>query len=99
MLNKKAKIQLILVPSETPYADSSFFDYSPLPLSLGVLGSYLKAQGYTVNETDLNTKMKNNLKERGNQWWHNLFNYELILSHLSTGSPTGQDYYYNSLVE
>ena len=89
MLNKKTKIQLILVPSETPYADSSFFDYSPIPLSLGVLGAYLKAQGYEVNEIDLNTKMKKNFKERGNKWWHNLFDYDLILSHLHTDSPTG----------
>ena len=89
MLNEKAKIELILVPSETPYADPGFFDYSPVPLSLGVLCSYLKEEGYMVHGTDLNTKMKKNVIERGNQWWRSLLDYDQVISHLRNGSPTG----------
>ncbi len=89
MLNEKTKIELILVPSETPYADPGFLNYSPVPLSLGVLSSYLKSQGHTVHGTDLNTKMKKNIIERGNQWWRGLLDYELVISHLLQGTPTG----------
>ncbi len=86
---KKTKVELILVPSETPYADQGFLRYSPIPLSLGVLIAYLKKENYIVHGTDLNTKMEKNCLERGNNWWGPLFDYNVIMSHLILGTETG----------
>ena len=82
------KIAVILTPSETPFYDSSYFRFSPLPLSLGILQGYLRARGYTVSSTDLNTRMFRFANRPEARQWLPLYDKGLILRHLTEGAPT-----------
>ena len=86
-----SKIALILTPSEIPFADPAFFHFSPLPLSLGVLQAYLRAEGHAVNSTDLNTRMQRFARQSAFKMWLPLFDKDLILRNLEDGSPTGME--------
>lgn len=85
------KIAVILTPSETPFYDSSYFRFSPLPLSLGILQGYLRARGYTVSSTDLNTRMFRFANRPEARQWLPLYDKGLILRHLTEGAPTGME--------
>ena len=85
------KITLILVPSETPFLNPVFFRFSPLPLSLGVLQGYLRAGGFTVSSTDLNTCMHVFANQPDARQWLPLFDKDLVLRHLTEAVPTGME--------
>lgn len=85
-----SKIELILTPTETPFHDSGFFGFSPLPLSLGVLQGYLPPSGHTVSSTDLNTCMQGFEHSSFSQWLP-LYDKNLISRHLTEGSPSGME--------